>query len=819
MNKTAAIIFLGALSIFHSTAARGEKASAVSEASKPLAEGVPEVATARLRGLLSKNPPVDEWRAGAERLVEALLAAGQPTDALALLDDQRLRGIALANFWRAQTFANLRRWSEALPLYESVARDERSMRRAHAIFGSAEMLRALGRHDEAVQKLIALTSDKEWSARAQLRLAELYLDKPDAANARRILTTLQPRSTTERKTRRFLLGRLEMVEHHPEKALNIFESLLKRLEGTSHALALATLFQVADAHLQLKTPEAGDDFIEDFIEHHPFDADLVLIFAKLDELYRSERKPARSELERWTREAAQPRRALAQWHLARIELRAGHREKALRLFGDLRSSHQKTTAIAPALLEFAQLELEDRHVDNALSILDEARALRPEGALLDRIDLVAAQAQYRASRFEAATSAFERIAYSNSPFAKMSIFNAALGRLELGDRARFVANYDQFAKQGGDPDSRALLRLEEGLSQAAKGDERATQSLQNFARDFPDHPRVSEAWVALAELAFHRVPSALDEARKYLARATQSKPTLAANERSEYLSVWIEDAAAGNGTRVIELANRFLNTHAGSSFAPEVRMKLAEMYYRQQDFANAQTHFEILAQQNPAGPLTEKALFFAGESAMSSMGPNALEHALVLFDQVVQLKDELRWAARNEQALIERKLAKPQDALSLYEDVLKNDARPGEKREALCGKGDIYFDLGAEDPKNYDRAIEAYEQLANDGDEPGHWRNQALFKKGICLEKKRDHSAALLTFYQVLESQTRPDKPPEFFWFYKAGFNAARLLEDDSKWTSAAAVYQKLVAAAGPRSDEANARLNRMRLEHFLWQE
>jgi tetratricopeptide (TPR) repeat protein len=153
----------------------------------------------------------------------------------------------------------------------------------------------------------------------------------------------------------------------------------------------------------------------------------------------------------------------------------------------------------------------------------------------------------------------------------------------------------------------------------------------------------------------------------------------------------------------------------------------------------------------------------------------------------------------------------------LYDEVLKGDGRPSDKREALCGRGDIYFDLAADDPENYDRAIQAYDQLAADAPEPGHWRNQALFKKGICLEKKKDRDNALTTFYEVLEGQARPDRPPEFFWFYKAGFNAARLLEDASKWESAATVYEKLAAAGGTRSDEAQARLSRLRLEHFLW--
>jgi len=153
----------------------------------------------------------------------------------------------------------------------------------------------------------------------------------------------------------------------------------------------------------------------------------------------------------------------------------------------------------------------------------------------------------------------------------------------------------------------------------------------------------------------------------------------------------------------------------------------------------------------------------------------------------------------------------------LYDEVLKSDAEAAEKREALCGKGDIFFEVGATDPSSYQRAIEAYDQLAADKEGSIHWRNQALFKKGLCLEKKGDRAGALATFYKILEDESRPAEHRELFWYYKAGFNAARLLEEDSKWESAVAIYDKLVAAGGSRSEEAKARLNNIRLEHFLW--
>ena len=796
---------------------RPEIPPSLADATKPLLEGVPEVAVVRLGALLSRSSTVEEWRAIAEKLAEAQVAAKHPEDALALLADSRLRELPSAKFWRAQAFAGLHRWVDALPLYEELAEDERSSFRRAATFGAAEMLRALGRRDEALTKLAILLHEKDWATQAQLRSAELYIDKGDAVNGRRVLDEVQAKSVAERKERRFLRGCLELILQRPDRAIDMFQAVLKKPDGASHATLMAALLGIADAYLRVKTPETGDDFIERFINNHPTDQDLPLLFAKLDELYRAERKPSRNELERWVRNPEQPRRTFARWYLARLEIRAGRRERARQLFSDLRRGDVKSRAIAPALLEFAQLERDDGHFDEAIAILGDARLLHPDPSLLDRINLLSAQTEYLAKRFGAATAAFEQIGHSTSPLAKVALYNASVGWLQLGNYDRFLVDYNDIGKEGGDEESRATLRLEQGLVQAARGNKEAAESLQQFIRDFPKNPRVSEAWIGLAELAFHSSPPRFDEARKNLARAADSQPTAAAKERGDYLTIWIEDSANVNETKVIELAKRFLDQHAASSFTPEVRMKLAEIYFRHQDFANAQTEFEILARQNPDNPLGEKALFFAAESAMSSMGEHSLDRAIVLFDEVVRSNGPLRWAARNEQAVIERKLGKSNDALVLYDGVLKSDAEPSEKREALCGKGDIFFEMGGSDPSNYQRAIEIYDQLASDKNQPIHWRNQALFKKGLCLEKTRDSAGALATFYKILEDEARPDRRHEFFWYYKAGFNAARLLEDDSKWESAAAIYEKLAAAGGSRSDEAKARLNHLRLEHFLW--
>ncbi|MBO0696668.1 MAG: tetratricopeptide repeat protein, partial [Verrucomicrobia bacterium] len=484
LKRIGLMCLIGCLTQF----AHADISSEIAEASAPIAEGVPEVAVVHLQALLMNNLSESGWRAVVEKLAEAQIAARQPEKTLVLLEDIRARDLPWATFWRAQAFASLNRWAEALPLYEQLANSEGSSFRSAAIFGAAEMLRALGRRDEALNKFTLLVHDPEWSTRAHLRAAELCIETGDVKNARRLLEELRPTSIADRRERRVLRGRLELIQRRPERAIGIFEGLLKRPEGTAHSALITAVLGIAEAQMELKTPEVADDVIEQFIDHHPADPDLPHLFARLDELYRAEHKPSRNELERWVRSPEQPRRTFARWYLARFEIRAGRSERARQLFTDLRNTGVKSQATAPALVEFAQFEIDDKRFDEAISILGDARSFHPDPSLLSRIDFLSAQAQYLAKRFDTAAAEFEQIARSGSPWQKVALFNASTGRLQLGDHSRFLTDYSEFEKAGGDKEARADLRLEEGLVQAGKGDQKAERSLQQFVHDFPKNP-------------------------------------------------------------------------------------------------------------------------------------------------------------------------------------------------------------------------------------------------------------------------------------------------------------------------------------------
>ena len=807
------------LSLVLGTASAGaEQHSHLDRATEALTDGVPQVAIVRLRAALDDKLSDEQRRRVTSRLAQALIAAEEYGEASELLNRPMLRDELGTSFFQAQALAGLQRWGEALPLYARSAADPASPFRVDAQLGQAESLRALGRRDEALQAFSGLIRDPRWKVHARLRSAELLLEKNDAPGARRLIDSVRPRTAAERKQKRFLRAAHELKRNNRERALELFASILKQPEGASHEVFIATLFALADAHLQAGTPGAGDDYLEDFIERRPHDRALPAVFAKLDQLYGAERKQTRHDLGRWSNDPAQPRAAFALWYLARAELRIGRRDLALEAFQRLQAQHVQLAELAQGLVEGAELQVAEGRHEQASAALEIARALRPSAAVLDRIDLLDGRSHYIAARYDGAAARFDAVAQRSSPLANDALFNASLAWLQSGNAKEATERNQTLNERGASDGARGDLLLEQALIHAGNGDSKAGETLQAFIRDFPRHARVSEAWVALAEMAFHSAPPRLDDARKSLARALEGEPTPLARERADYLMIWLQDAEPNrDDAKMIELANAFLQTHGQSAALPDVRLKLAETYFRRQDFVGAQTQFEILAQRNPTSPIAEKARFFAAQSAMQTMAAESLDRALVLFDEVVKTGGEFKWAARNQQALIERKLNKPEDALTLYEEVLRGDAAAAEKREALCGKGDVLYEMGAANAESYRRAMEAYEQLAAQTDAPPHWRNQALFKKGMCHEKLNERAQALETFYRLVDNDGRPDKPREYFWYYKAGFNAARLLEQEAKWQPAAAVYEKLAFAGGTRSEEAKSRLNRLRLEHFLW--
>jgi tetratricopeptide (TPR) repeat protein len=783
-------------------------------AARALDEGIPDVAAQKLTDWLA-DPALtpDQRLAGVAKLAQAQLAAGRPEAALQTVETSGVRNAA-TDFAKAEALGATGRWSEAYPLFAQVAS---GVLKTPATLGEAECLRMLDRDSEAVPLLESLVKESPAANQAKLTLAEIYAGEKEVAKAGALLADAKVTSPGEMKWKSYIEGKLLAAQGRPLSAVVLFQQVLATPEGLSENLMAGATLGISDARAATKGPELADDGIEEFIWHHSTSPYLGLMFRKLDALYTEERSPSLSELKSWIEREPPRRAALARFYLAKIRFHLREDEEAMRLVDGFIQMFPTHPLIGEALLLKGQMLLVQRKFPGALQALGAAAAHFADPCRLAEIDFSMGMAHFQQREFAPAAAAFHKAGGECEKYAEKAIFNSALSWGNLGAYDKFLKDYEEFSTRFPESPLRRELVLEEGLLQARSGDKRAPTTLSLFIRDFPDNPRVGEARIALAELAFLSTPPRPGEQSFYLKAAFETPADPQTAERAEYLAIFAADAGGKRDTgKLIDECLKFIQERPASALLPEVRMKLGQIYFRQGDFSDARNQFETLARQQPDSRFTESALFLAGQSALKSMSP---DQALELFDETAKLNGPLKLYARQEQAITKTGLGSQEDSANIYDDILSAQPDAELKFAALCGKGGNYFALGATDPKYLTKAIAVFDSVAAQPDVSAYWRNRALYMKGKCLEQLHKPDEAAAVFYDVLQAQSAARGEPDYFWYYKAGFDAAHILEEQKQWKSAIGVYQKMAALKGPRAEEARGRSEQLRLEHFIWDE
>jgi tetratricopeptide (TPR) repeat protein len=249
-------------------------------------------------------------------------------------------------------------------------------------------------------------------------------------------------------------------------------------------------------------------------------------------------------------------------------------------------------------------------------------------------------------------------------------------------------------------------------------------------------------------------------------------------------------------------------------------LKLGQIYFQQPDYPNAETQFATLAKDFPDSPHAETALFLAGQAAARTINTGSAERALRYLDELADRNGPLKLHAREQQAAIQSRLGREQEAVALYDLIIeaKQPAPDATLRAtAMVGKGDALASLGRSDPRHLETAAKVFEDLARLEANPPAWRHQALYKRARILEQLGRKADAIAVYNEVLDRNLAASDR-EFFWFYKAGFEAARAYEQDRAWSSAIAIYEKIARLDGPRAEEAKSRAKQLRVENFVWE-
>ena len=760
--------------------------------------GFPKVALLKMEETI---PMVGKPPAGDEANIlyaRALIADGQPGVAVRLLSVVSPHAGLEREFWLAQAHAANGDSAEALSKYTRCTMAADFLFFREAVLGRASMLRNLNRIDEAVSVLEGALSwlSSVGKNQALLDLAELQILKGSGSGAKKVLADLTVTESKDRTKKDFLLAAAMCLLNQNDQALEILANL-KPLDA--NMAASSVILQAQALSRTGKAPEA-ESLLEDFIAGHPVIPELERVFAALDEVYGAAPNASSSEMKRWSEDKDPTiRRKLATYYMARLEARQGNAKKAASLLEALIAEPASNPLASETTLELAALRVR-------LGQSSEALALLPAQGVSPYTDFLRGIALEQQGDHALAASAF-LLAATNPEMAEGALFNAAICELKGGNIPN--AALAELEKKYPSSPRIPAFRLQEAFSLARNGDPKATDILTKLAESAPSDI-AQNASLALAEWKYQQLdyPAAALELRRI--------STKGHSDREAALGVFLSASGEPDTTpQAIESARAFLVNFPDTESEPLVRMKLGELLFLSGDYFSARVELESLARKYPVSDFEAPALFLAAQAASRIPEEAATADAMVLFEEVAARNGSFSSRARLEQAAILAAQGKPLEANLVIDKVLSSSPDHTLKATALIEKGKNFYTQGSQDPSNYKSAIEVWKQVASEEASDPVWRNQALTRIGTALEKSGDDNGATATYYEVFKPSSRATS--EFFWFYKAGFAAARIFETQQKWSEAIRVYEIMAASEGPRAAEAKKRIQQIRLEHFIW--
>lgn len=768
-------------------------------AREALDAGFPHVAVQKVKEADPKTGTPQAPTATNLLYAKALLLDGQHDEAIALLERLGEEVGVEGRFLLANALASKGDWNTALSAYSACAQDPQFAFAPEALFGKARMLRNAGEPADALGILEGMLTkaSEPLNTLARIEAVEAALDAGDTPRAAALLAGIDPLHAIEPARVAFLRGRIALLSGDHAAALRE----LRGLKPVGPAMAVESTAIQAQALMSTNQADQARLLLEAFINTHPQIDGLKKLFALLDACNEASPGTSSTEWKRWAGMPGDtPAKKLAMFYLARFESRRGSPETALPMLEALATRPQDNPMAAEIMLELAATRILLGRPEEALGGIPAAEA-SPQGDFLRGLALA------RIGDYGSALGAFLMSARDPGLSAD-ALFNASI--CEMLEHGRFGDSFKRLTLEHPASPSIEQARLQMAFHLAREGNPRTAQVLESLA-DSPDTAVAAAARLALAEWKYQQLDIAGAKA-ELLRVSTAAQPA-----RQEALEVFLTDTGEpGAAEKTVDACRKFLAAYPDDSAAPAVWMKLGEVLFRKGDYASARVDLETLARKFPGSDYEESALFLAAQAASRIPVPTAPEDAILLFEEVASTNGVLAASARMEQASILAAQGKPLEANVVLDKILTGAPDRETRAGALIEKGKNFYRIGDKDPENYRLAIELWKQVAAEEQETT-WRNQAMTRVGGAYEKLNEPGPAIAAYYEVIKPANTP--LTEFFWFYKSGFAAARLLEMEKKWEESIRVYNLMAEIEGPRALEAKNRINKLRLEHFLWED
>lgn len=835
-------MLVGALLAVPLRAANLEENAAFLLARRALAEGSPAVAAYRAEELL--HQPESSWNEEEQMMLATLAAEGWTRDGQAervlrlTENDPRPYG---ALFWRGQALLMQQKLEEAeevLRDYERAGRYSEQARLCLAMVFMAQGRDALARRE---LKELRESKDPELATRARLMFneSELPIGRQEV-----VMERLLREPEKDRPDVVFLRARAALQNGQFEEATKLVKQLLKSPVGGMRLHHATALLEAEILLTSGRVQEAENSVVKflDQSEQGDFQVEAFDLLRRVREMLPEQKRAMMPpEVLLWTTQSAQRQRQAhalfltADWLAAR-----GRTLEAVGLLESLLAGHPGHRIESEAMRRAMEIQGSLGHDARVLELAEVWRR-KYGGGGVSVVDLITGALLFGRGEFPEAMTRFQRAADLAGTLGerRRSLFNAAVAAIKAGESALYasligqlqsVSTVDAQGVASSSAGSRsgetaADVELDHALELAASGQSSAALELLRFVEAYPDHARWVEAQVVLAELALLDTPprvkaaeAALNEASKRLQTGAEEAEISEMQQRVGYTRMWCREAEA-DWKGVTEVGLAFLKAWPKVAIAAEVRMKVADGFFRLEDYANAQTQFELVAKNDPLSEFAEAATFSAGKAAMSLRN---VDVALSLWETLAAQDGGLSRAARLQQALAKRREGKEAEALKVVDGLLAEaDLDAGTRRLLLCEKAELLIQMGVAEAKNLEAAVAVLRDFLKAPEISGSWRARGGYWLAYALRKMKEDVAALAACQTVTEQQDLAQglDPDAAAWYYRAGFLAVELLEERGQWEGAARMAERLAQAGGERATEAQDIATKIRLQRFLWDE